>query len=76
MNGDDFLKLIREEPFKPFRVLMKDGQSYDVIHPRLTLVMKSYVRIGIPALDEVEPVADTSVKCPYANILRTEPIRN
>lgn len=48
MRGDDILRLLRVEPFRPFRLAMSDGSKFDVEHPQLAIVEPLYVTLGIP----------------------------
>ena len=48
MRGDDVLKLLRVEPFRPFRLAMSDGSKFDVAYPQLAIVEPLYLTLGIP----------------------------
>jgi hypothetical protein len=51
-------RLLRQKPFKPFRVILSDGRHYDIRHPRMNLLAETYIKIGIPAPDLPPPVSD------------------
>ena len=38
---------LRAEPFRPFRIRMASGQSYDVRHPEMIMAGKSIVRLYV-----------------------------
>ena len=43
------------EPFRPFRVRLKDGRCYEIRYPKLNLVGESVFIIGLPAPDDPSP---------------------
>jgi hypothetical protein len=40
---------VSAEPFRPFRIKMASGQSFDVRHPEMILVGRTSVRVYAPA---------------------------
>ena len=44
------------KPFQAFRVRLKDGRTFDIVHPNLALAAESILIIGIPAADDPNPV--------------------
>jgi hypothetical protein len=45
-------KLYGDRPFRPFRLRLSDGRSFDISYPWLLLVTEGWLVIGIPAPDE------------------------
>lgn len=39
---------VSAEPFRPFRIQMASGQSFDIRHPEMILVGRSSVRVYFP----------------------------
>jgi hypothetical protein len=76
MTVKTFRDLLHAQPFRPFRVVMSSGQSYDVHHPEMAWLTKSDLfvgvgntKIGVPAefricsllhINTVEPLAAAS----------------
>ena len=58
MRPEDMYSWLRAQPFRPFRLYLTDGQTFDVWHPRLAMVGRSSMVIGTPALDIPFPVFD------------------
>ena len=56
MRPEELRQLLAREPFQPFRVRLKDGRSFDILHPNLGLVGESVFIIGIPAPDDPKPI--------------------
>ena len=47
MKREDLQRLLRQRPFQPFRVLLRDGRTYEIKYPRMNLLAESFVKIGI-----------------------------
>jgi len=45
MRFRTIVEYVSDEPFRPFRIKMASGQSYDVRHPELIMLGRSKVRI-------------------------------
>lgn len=43
---------VEAEPFRPFRIKMASGQSFDIRHPEMILVGRSSVRVYTVAGDD------------------------
>jgi hypothetical protein len=48
----DITSKIREQPFKPIRIITSSGTSYDVYHPDLILVGRREIVIGTALPDD------------------------
>jgi hypothetical protein len=40
-------KLMTAQPFKPFRICMSDGKTYDITNHHGALVTRQYVDVGV-----------------------------
>lgn len=49
INANDIRERIARKPFSPFRIRTSSGESYDVTHPDLIIVMKRLLVVGTPA---------------------------
>jgi len=71
MRPEELMTLLKTRPFVPLRIHMTDGQTYDIRHPHMVLVLRQRVDIGMrpdPAtgvLERVEP-------CSLLHIVRIE----
>ena len=61
---------LRKEPFRPIRVYLSDGSSYDVGHPEMMLVTRIDVVIALDSGDDELP--ERSVYCDPIHITRIE----
>ena len=39
MLADEFTNFVRRTPFRPYRIVMSDGQAYDIFHTDFALVL-------------------------------------
>lgn len=58
MNRDDLLQVLRQRPFRPFRIHLTDGTTYEVRHPELVLVGRTTAMVFSPAEDAPPPAFD------------------
>jgi len=47
MRPDDLLKLVRRQPFAPFRIHITGGKTYDVQHPDQIIVLRSRAVLAV-----------------------------
>ena len=64
--------LLRQRPFRPFRVVMSSGETYEVRHPEMAWVTKNDLFIGIDVADDGLP-ADARM-CPLFHVTTVEPL--
>ncbi len=72
MTVQTFRNLLKERPFKPFRVVMSSGQSYEVRHPEMALITKSDLLVGIDIEDDGVP-AEFKI-CSLLHVTAVEPL--
>ncbi len=47
MRPDNPIKFTRRQPFNPHRIQIVGGQTYDIYHPNLVIVLRTRVVIGV-----------------------------
>ncbi len=72
MTVQTFRDLLRQQPFKPFRLVMSSGQSYEVRHPEMAWVTKSDILVGIDSDDDFFP-AEFKI-CSMLHVTAVEPL--
>lgn len=72
MTTATFRDLLRQLPFRPFRLVMSSGESYDVRHPEMAWVTKNDVLVGIDLAEDGTP-AEFRI-CPMFHVATVEPI--
>lgn len=48
----DIRDRLREQPFRPLRLVLTTGQTYDIDHPDLLWVTQRDVHVGLPNKDD------------------------
>ena len=74
MTVQTFRNLLKERPFKPFRLVMSSGQSYVVRHPEMAMVTKSDILVGIDIEDDGVP-AEFKI-CSMLHVTAVEPLES
>ena len=55
MTATNVRDLLRQKPFRPFRLVMSSGESYEVRHPEMALVLKNDILVGTDVVDNDMP---------------------
>jgi hypothetical protein len=71
MRPEEFRAFLREQPFRPIRVTLTDGRTYDIRHPELALVARGIIVVGIPGKDESE-FPDHTVTLSLLHVMQVE----
>ncbi len=74
MQREELRDLLKQRPFRPFRVHLDDGRSFEVRFPDINLLGQHYVDIGIPTPGVADPFYESVVMVPYKKITRAEPL--
>lgn len=72
MTVQTFRELLLQRPFKPFRLVMSSGQTYDVRHPEMAWLTRTDILVGIDETDEGVP-AEFRI-CSLLHVATVEPL--
>jgi hypothetical protein len=72
MTVQTFRDLLKQQPFKPFRLVMSSGQSYDVRHPEMALLTRTSILVGIDDSEDGIP-AEFKI-CSLLHVTAVEPL--
>jgi hypothetical protein len=72
MRPEDIRTHVKREPFRPVRVFVSDGATYDVRHPEMMMVGRTEVVIGIGTGNG--EVFDRFAYCDPIHVTRIEPL--
>ena len=72
MTLQTFRDLLAQKPFKPFRLVMSSGQTYEVRHPEMTLLTATDLVVGIDETDDGVP-AEFKI-CSLLHVTSVEPL--
>jgi hypothetical protein len=72
MTLQTFRDLLKQRPFKPFRLVMSSGQTYDVRHPEMAWLTRTDILVGV---DEGEDGVPAEFKiCSLLHVATVEPL--
>lgn len=72
MTVQTFRDLLKQQPFKPFRLVMSSGQAYEVRHPEMAMLTRTDILVGVDETDEGVP-ANFKI-CSLLHITAVEPL--
>lgn len=72
MTTTMFRDLLRQRPFRPFRLVMSSGEAYEVRHPEMAWVTHNDIFVGVDLADDGVP-ADARI-CPLLHVTAVEPL--
>ena len=73
MNQDELLKVLRKQPFEPFRLCLSDGTTFDIRHPDQCSVGRTTAYVGVPRREGKRSFQDI-VTCALLHITHIEPL--
>jgi hypothetical protein len=72
MTVQTFRDLLAARPFKPFRLVMSSGQTYEVRHPENGWLTRTSILVGVDVADDGVP-AEFKV-CSLLHVTAIEPV--
>jgi len=72
MTLQTFRDILAQRPFKPFRLVMSSGQTYEVRHPEMAWLTRASILVGIDEADDGVP-AEFKI-CSLLHVTAIEPI--
>lgn len=73
MSPQGIRQLLKEQPFRPFRLVMSSGKSYEVRHPEMAMLLKNEILVGTEIEDDGMP-AEFDI-CPLLHVATIETVR-
>lgn len=71
MTVKTFRELLEARPFKPFRLVMSSGESYEVRHPEMAFLTRTSILVGVDLEDNIP--AEFRI-CSLLHVATVEPI--
>ena len=72
MTVQTFRDLLKKTPFRPFRLVMSSGQSYEVRHPEMAWLTRTDILVGVGEEDDGIP-AEFKI-CSLLHVTAVEPL--
>jgi hypothetical protein len=72
MTVQTFRELLSQRPFRPFRLVMSSGESYEVRHPEMAMLTRTDLLVGV---GESEDGVPTEFRiCSLLHVATVEPV--
>ena len=71
MTVQTFRQLLTQRPFRPFRLVMSSGESYEVRHPEMAMLTRTDILVGVG--ESEEGVAAEFRICSLLHVTAVEP---
>jgi hypothetical protein len=72
MSLQTFRDLLASRPFRPFRIIMSSGKSYEIRHPEMAWLTRTDIYVGVGETDEGVP--SESRICSLLHVTTVEPV--
>ncbi|HUY32484.1 MAG TPA: hypothetical protein VMV69_06855 [Pirellulales bacterium] len=72
MRPEEFLRLLRQSPFLPFRLYLSTGMTFEVRHPEFAALERTTVWLSLPAVQRPRPIAEREVVVSLLHIVWIE----
>ncbi len=73
MTQDELREWARRQPFRPFRVILTTGASYDIRHPDLIMVGRRSATLGVTRRPD-RTAYDTALQVALLHVVAVEEI--
>jgi len=74
MDRGELHRLLTQRPFRPFRMVLTDGRSFEVRYPAMNQLGSWFIKVGIPEPTGPDPICDHAEFVRLAEIARVEPL--
>lgn len=72
MRAEEIRNHVRTQPFRPFRLYLSNGASYDVRHPELIYISRREVIVALEVGEDDVP--ERSAYCDPMHVTNIEPL--
>jgi hypothetical protein len=72
MTVQTFRELLGQRPFKPFRLVMSSGRTYEIRHPEMAMLTRTDLLVGVGETEEGVP-AEFHI-CSLLHVSAIEPV--
>jgi hypothetical protein len=72
MRQEDVLKILREQPFRPFRVYLTNGETHEVRHPELVWVTRTTMMLALPTSNLPAPAIEDYLTIALLHVVKMD----
>jgi len=76
MNPRDVQQQLQRQPFQPLRVVMNNGQVYEIRHPEMVQLTRMALYVFKPSTEDAAIAEELTAVCSLRNISTLEPLPN
>lgn len=73
MIPQELRDVLKQQPFEPFRLVMSDGEGFDIRHPDLLWIGQTTAMVGLTG-DPGKTFYERAVKVDLEHVIRLEPL--
>ena len=73
MTLQTYRELLTQRPFRPFRLVMSSGVTYEVRHPEMAMLTRSDILVGVGEADDGVPAVEFRI-CSLLHVTAIEPL--
>lgn len=73
MSPNDLFRALREQPFRPFQLVMTDGSVHNVMHPEMLMVGVRTSHLGVQSADQAD-LGDYTIKLDNLHVIKMVPL--
>ncbi len=74
MAPEELATELRRRPFRPFRITLTEGSTYDIRHPELCMAGRRSAVIGLTVPNAADRLFEQSVTVDLLHIVKLEPV--
>lgn len=72
MRRRDFMHVLQRRPFRPFRITVSTGETFDVVHPETVFVAHRFVAVPMTRVRREEDRAESYVWIDLLHIVHVQ----
>jgi hypothetical protein len=72
MRAKELKERLQRQPFEPFRVVLSNGESYEVRHPEMALLLRGGIYVAVP--DAKGELPEVAAWCSLLHVAAIEPV--
>jgi hypothetical protein len=76
MRRRDFVHILQRRPFRPFRITVSTGETFDVVHPETIFVAQHFVAVPMAGIRQPSDRADAYVWIDLLHIVHVQAKRS
>ena len=74
MPRDEFINILRQQPFRPFRLRTSNEELVEAFDPAMVLIAGDDITVGVPDPELPPPAASDLLWLGFENIVSVEPL--